>query len=153
MQLLHIKLPTRELIRLRDTILSARVRNWDKKSFLAKALMFHYKNANLQGFDNISYHHLLMAELIRNFSIASKEEYLKKCEEFRIYPFQNKAISKMDLNESGYTLDDLLSILKTSFNEMNEQHDNEIYDEVDNAINQDYPICSFEELLGKIRFN
>jgi|LakMenE18May11ns_1017448.scaffolds.fasta_scaffold9749441_1 hypothetical protein len=153
LQLLSIELPIEKLIILRDSILRARVRHWDKKSFLGKALMFHYQHANLSKLENISYHHLLMAELIRNFSIASKEEYLDKCKEFRIYPFQDKVISKKTLQQSNMTLDNLLDIMKKSFDDMNKKHKKDQDREIENALNQPYPICSFDELMGKSRLN
>jgi hypothetical protein len=152
-QLLHIQLPTTKLIILRDTIISKRIRNWDKKSFIGKALRFHHQLANLGKVGNVNYLHLLMAELIRNFSIATKEEYLVKCEEFRIYPFQDKIISNNELNQSNLTVSEVIDVMKKAFEKMEEDIINSKNDEIDNANNQDYPICSFEDLLGKSGLN
>jgi hypothetical protein len=152
-QLLHIELPINKLIPIRDAIISKRIYNWDKKSFIGKALKFHHGKANLNKIENINYLHLMMAELIRNFSIATKEEYLKKCEEFRIYPFQDKNISKKDLKQSNLTIEDVIDIMKKSFEDMREKNIESKNDEINNALNQDYPICSFEDLLGKSKLN
>jgi hypothetical protein len=94
-----------------------------------------------------------MAELIRNFSIATKEEYLVKCEEFRIYPFQDKIISNNELNQSNLTVGEVIDVMKKAFEKMEEDIINSKNDEIDNANNQDYPICSFEDLLGKSGLN
>ena len=147
-QLLHIQLPTKELIMIRDAVISVRARNWNRKSFIGKALKYHYSLAHLNKVGNINYLHLLMAELIRNFSIATKEEYLKKCSEFRIYPFQDNIMSNKELKQSKMTVDEVIDNMKIAFQEMNEDEINSKIDEVENAINQDYPICSFEDLLG-----
>lgn len=153
LQLLSVELPIKKLMILRDSILRARVRHWDKKSFLGKALIFHHQHANLSRLENISYHHLLMAELIRNFSIASIEEYLDKCKEFRIYPFQDKAIPKETLEQSNMTLENLLDVMKKSFKDARKEHKINQDSEIENALNQDYPICTFNELMGKSRLN
>lgn len=47
---------------------------------------YHYNKSNIKK-GEISYEHLLMAELIFNFVIASKDEYLLKCDEFNIKPY------------------------------------------------------------------
>ena len=153
LQSLHIKLPIKNLVIIRDRVISQRKNYWDKESYLGKALKFHYEKANLGQFENINYLHLLMAELIRNFSIATKEEYLIKCEEFRIYPFQDKISSKKNLKQSNMTIENVIDSMRKSFEQNNEEGIKEKKDEIKNAMNQDYPICSFEDLLGKINLN
>jgi hypothetical protein len=51
------------------------------------------------------------------------------------------------------TLDNLLDIMKKSFDDMNKKHKKDQDREIENALNQPYPICSFDELMGKSRLN
>jgi hypothetical protein len=151
-QLLHWKLNFKQLISLRNIIISKSQYGWKKNSFLGKALIYHYNKSNLNKTDNIAYHHLLLAEMIRNFSIATKDEYTSKCEDYRIYPFiekQEKSKSKDVLN---IPFEQYIKNFKKSLAES--VTDNEdLKSELQNSIKQNYPICSFEDLMPRSRLN
>jgi hypothetical protein len=153
-QLLHWKLNFKQLIALRNIIISKSQYGWKKNTYLGKALIYHYNKSNLNRTDNIAYHHLLMAELIRNFSIANKGEYLQKCNEFRVYPFIEKSIKlSQKSSENNLSVNEVISKLKKAFSNMKDEINVENINEIKNAINQEYPICSFDDLMPKSRLN
>lgn len=151
-QLLHWKMNASQLKIVRDMVISSSHRNWNRKSYLGKALIFHWQKAESNS-KYIQYHHLFMAELIRNFSIATELEYLEKCKEYRIHPFIDKEEKALPPDTPAISGEEWVDIMKRSLDEMGEEIDKERKDEIQNSNNQDYPICSFEELGGEINPN
>jgi hypothetical protein len=149
---LRIKLTDQKLKIIRDRILWQYHLNWKKNSLLAKAFRYHMQKADLNS-SEIQYHHLLMAELIRTFSIADVDEYHKKCLEFRIYPFAIRKIKTIDTSTTKISKEEFVELMKKSFHEMLESIEKDSNDEISSALSQDYPICSFEELYLKSRSN
>jgi hypothetical protein len=86
--LLHIKLSTKELIEIRDIVLSKHKNSFGSKKGIKKIYIYHLNKSNINK-GKIAYNHLLISELIYNFVIGTRDEYLKKCEEYKITPFSD----------------------------------------------------------------
>ncbi len=65
------------------------------ESFLYKAYKFHARKVKIDT-DNIGYQHLVIAEVIWNCNILSKQQYLKKCKEFKVDIFIDE--KKININ-------------------------------------------------------
>jgi|688.fasta_scaffold189971_1 hypothetical protein len=149
---LSIKLPDSKLKIVRDQVISQYHRNWKRNSAMAKAFRYHFRAADIDSSD-IQYHHLLMAELIRTFSIANEEEYLLKCQEFRILPYEDRTGKIKESTKGKLSKEEIVDRIQIAFRKMRSVINAQVQDEVENALSQDYPICSFEELAKKSRLN
>jgi hypothetical protein len=150
-QALHYAFPERLLIKIRDIVIEKRRRSWKKKSFLGQALMHHHYLSRDET--RMDFKHTLLAELLFNFAIGSKEEYYEMCRKYRIAPFRPNTSKFKTTDRNPMSAKEVIDILKEEHDESKKQIKKKIIREIDNADAQDYPIADFEELMKKTNLN